>query len=571
MKHYSIRFPFQRLYMSVVAVMIAFSIQGVYAQNNDNRIRYYNQWSKLSSKQLMEKGEYFRNVARKPDSALVCFSIVANRYYEQKNDQKDIEWSIEAMTYISYLYENEFGDFAKATSYNLRAKELAEKHHYNRFMPIILLNEANIHGLRNLYVSGDEFNPDVLDSFKRVFIVAHKQKNWYAMIISFLNMMLHTSFCNKESLIEEEMDIIKNTNIPANTTHLRYARCLIDGVRAWNNHQPDSALACYTQLLEIAKEQKDVNQKALSLLVANDYLCFWYSEMSQFDKALEKLKINEEIAIEFNLTDHLLDSYKSQSDLYRDLKKENLATEYYIKYLEGKNDIMSVRKLDNVKEAEFLYQLNQKNEEVREMAYRQNMKNRLLWIVCGFSLFLLLTLVLLIVKYRQVKERNLYLYQNSLEMIRADEEHRQLIEKQEAQLGQTTEKPKAELEQDGHRMDVVKMTDLLHRIFMVMETSEEVYSAEFSLPRLAELVGDKRNNVSEAINQQYKTNFNTLLNEYRIKEACRRMNDTENYGNYTIEYIGQGVGFKSRSTFTTVFKQIIGLTPAAYMKLAKQR
>jgi len=571
MKHYSIRFPFLRCFMAAVAVMMVFSVQWCYAGNNDNRIRYYNQWSKLSSKQLMEKGEYFRNVARKPDSALMCFSIVANRYYEGRNSKADTELCIEAMTHIAYLYKDGFGDFAKAISYNLRAKELAVKHKCNHYMPFILLNEANINGLRYSYTDGNGFSQEMLDEYKNVFYLAKEQRNWYAMLISFMNMMLRTTFHDYESLIEEEMDIIKHTNIPDSTTHLKYARCLIDGVRAWNNHQPDSALMRFKQLLEIAEDQKNPNQRMLSIHSANAYLTSWYISMSQYGKALETLKANEEMAIENNNKTLLLDSYLNQSILYRKIKKEELATEYYIKYLEGKNDVLNKQKLGSAKEAEFLYQLNQKNEEVREMANRQNMKNRLLWIVCGFSLFLLLTLVLLIVKYRQVKERNLYMYQNSLEMIRAEEEHRQLVEKLEAQLGQTTEKPKAELEQDGHRMDVVKMTDLLHRIFMVMETSEEVYSAEFSLPRLAELVGDKRNNVSEAINQQYKTNFNTLLNEYRIKEACRRMNDTENYGNYTIEYIGQGVGFKSRSTFTTVFKQIIGLTPAAYMKLAKQR
>lgn len=541
------------------------------AQENQRLTAKWKKWKDLPGKLLMEKGEYYRNVARKPDSALVCFSIVANRYYEGWKDKEDIERSIEAMTYISYLYENEFGDFAKAVSYNLRAKELAKKNHYDRFMPIILLNEANIHGLRNLYVSGNEFNPDILDSFKRVFFVAHKQKNWYAMIISFLNMMLCTTFCNKESLIEEEMDIIKNINIPSTSTHLRYARCLIDGVRAWNNHQSDSALACYTHLLEIAQEQKDVNQRALSLLVANDYLSFWYSEMSQFNKALETLKVNEKLAIEFNLTDHLLDSYKSQSDLYRDLNKEKLATEYYIKFLEGRNDIMSLRKLDNVKEAEFLYQLNQKNEEVREMAYRQEMRNKLFWTVCVFSAILLLTLVFLFIKYRQVRERNKMLYEKSLTMIQTDEEKRLLIEKLEAQLNQIGDLQKAEPKYDGYRMDEKRMSNLLHRIFLVMETSEEIYSNSFSLPRLAELVGDKRNNVSEAINQQYKTNFNGLLNEYRIKEACRRINDTEHYGNLTIEYIAKELGFNSRNTFTTAFKQIVGLTPSAYLKLAKER
>ena len=62
-------------------------------------------------------------------------------------------------------------------------------------------------------------------------------------------------------------------------------------------------------------------------------------------------------------------------------------------------------------------------------------------------------------------------------------------------------------------------------------------------------------------------NFNALMNEYRIKEACRRLMDAENYGSYTIEGIARSVGYKSRSNFITIFKSIIGLTPSAFQKM----
>jgi AraC-like DNA-binding protein len=83
------------------------------------------------------------------------------------------------------------------------------------------------------------------------------------------------------------------------------------------------------------------------------------------------------------------------------------------------------------------------------------------------------------------------------------------------------------------------------------------------------MVKTKRNYVSQVINEKYDNNFNHLLNEYRIKESCRRMNDTDNYGNYTIESIALSVGFKSRSNFISTFKRFTGLTPSAYLKIAK--
>ena len=56
------------------------------------------------------------------------------------------------------------------------------------------------------------------------------------------------------------------------------------------------------------------------------------------------------------------------------------------------------------------------------------------------------------------------------------------------------------------------------------------------------------------------------VNNRRIKEACRRLNDRANYDPFTIEAIGQSVGFSSRSAFSKAFKQITGLMPGAYRR-----
>jgi AraC-like DNA-binding protein len=62
-----------------------------------------------------------------------------------------------------------------------------------------------------------------------------------------------------------------------------------------------------------------------------------------------------------------------------------------------------------------------------------------------------------------------------------------------------------------------------------------------------------------------------LLNEYRIKEACRRLNDTEHYGNITINGIASSVGFKTRTNFIAYFKRFTGLTPSEYLKIANSK
>lgn len=60
------------------------------------------------------------------------------------------------------------------------------------------------------------------------------------------------------------------------------------------------------------------------------------------------------------------------------------------------------------------------------------------------------------------------------------------------------------------------------------------------------------------------------MNEYRINLACERLADREGFGQYSMNGIGESVGFRSSATFTTVFKKITGITPSVYQKLTHE-
>ena len=91
------------------------------------------------------------------------------------------------------------------------------------------------------------------------------------------------------------------------------------------------------------------------------------------------------------------------------------------------------------------------------------------------------------------------------------------------------------------------------------------------MAKLHELVGSNTKYISRAIGQFAQCDFKSLLSQYRIREACRRMNDVEQYGQYTIEAIARSVGVTSRTSFIQNFKKQTGLTPSAYLKLAHEK
>ena len=112
---------------------------------------------------------------------------------------------------------------------------------------------------------------------------------------------------------------------------------------------------------------------------------------------------------------------------------------------------------------------------------------------------------------------------------------------------------------------------LIYRIEEVMNDTQIICQSDFTISKLAKQVNSNTTYVSQVINEKYGKTFSILLGNHRVKEACRRMNDQENYGNMTIEAISESVGFKSRVTFLNSFKRSIGLTPSEYMRLARQK
>jgi AraC-like DNA-binding protein len=75
-----------------------------------------------------------------------------------------------------------------------------------------------------------------------------------------------------------------------------------------------------------------------------------------------------------------------------------------------------------------------------------------------------------------------------------------------------------------------------------------------------------RHYITQVLNENYKKNFFTFINEYRVREVIERFSD-QKFDHYTILAIAFDAGFNSKSTFNTIFKSQIGITPSKYREL----
>ncbi|MFB9840852.1 ABC transporter permease [Mucilaginibacter ginsenosidivorans] len=93
--------------------------------------------------------------------------------------------------------------------------------------------------------------------------------------------------------------------------------------------------------------------------------------------------------------------------------------------------------------------------------------------------------------------------------------------------------------------------------------------AELSLVSLAEKLGLTTHDLSRIINTVLKKSFNDFINEYRVADVVRKMQDAA-YDHITLLGIAYESGFNSQSSFNRIFRQITGKSPVEYKNELKK-
>lgn len=104
--------------------------------------------------------------------------------------------------------------------------------------------------------------------------------------------------------------------------------------------------------------------------------------------------------------------------------------------------------------------------------------------------------------------------------------------------------------------------DLRH----LMEEEKLYVQADLKLESLARRLSLSPHLLSQFLNEHLGNSFSDYVNAYRIEAACKLLLEEEKY---TVEGIGNMVGFRSRSSFYTAFKKLKGSTPSQFSKALK--
>ncbi|MGD0756586.1 MAG: AraC family transcriptional regulator [Bacteroidales bacterium] len=108
--------------------------------------------------------------------------------------------------------------------------------------------------------------------------------------------------------------------------------------------------------------------------------------------------------------------------------------------------------------------------------------------------------------------------------------------------------------------------DYLKELISFMERNKPYLDRDLSIHELSDMTDIPRHYITQVLNENYKKNFFTFINEYRVREVIERFSD-QKFDHYTILAIAFDAGFNSKSTFNTIFKSQIGITPSKYREL----
>ena len=99
-----------------------------------------------------------------------------------------------------------------------------------------------------------------------------------------------------------------------------------------------------------------------------------------------------------------------------------------------------------------------------------------------------------------------------------------------------------------------------------IENTGDYLSISFNLNKFSKSLQTNTSYVSYTINNQKGITFKQYYTSLRIEYMIKKLREDSMYKKFTIQYLGELVGYKNASAFTRAFKKHQGITPSEFIK-----
>lgn len=308
------------------------------------------------------------------------------------------------------------------------------------------------------------------------------------------------------------------------------------GLKKW-----DEALTHYNNTIERMK--KVTQQDAMLDGFVYSGLGRVYLEKKENQRAFENLQKAEQI---IEKSDHLelkIEVYKSLSDYYKQENDYNNYSIYNDKYMDAfhLNEKKKKQSIDSF--------VNSIQERDKSLSF--NIK-----IFIGVSISLLVIIILTLIWHRRSKKRDF----ERFKVIMSNMKNQPKEETSDEELSKKIDN------KERKRLISQAVESKLLNDLVEFEKSEKYTDKNISLPVLAGILNTNTKYLSYVLNTHKNKDFNTYINELRIKYIIGKIEKNKEFKNYKISYLAEETGFSSHSKFSAVFKSITGFSPSTFLE-----
>ncbi len=463
------------------------------------------------------------------DSALAYYTVTAGRYGEDMG-KADKMLCVDALNNIGAIKFFLHHDYIQAFSYLTKGLKIAEETGYDKIKAKIYVNLAGVHTIFGDSAVAARLMGEALRTSK-------EQQDWYIYVAAFIDLANHLAVYDNLAGMGAEVDDFSSTAIPDSVKMKDYALWLCRGVKLYLQGRYDASLKAFDSAA--GHIGSDLQEKSY-LHIADLLAAKAYAAKGMYGMAVSRIKSNMTADIPIYA---LYNSYKSLASYYAKAGLADSSEAYRVKYLLINDTTLSYGEYMRLRDDELRYLPASVTGYV---AHDEPGKGAA-------------ALVALLVAAVVAAAAVVMVWHGRRRRTAAVASVKPAVVREPAQVHGGAAQQGAETDE--------KTQELARTIRQFMETSPEIYHQDFSLEKLAAMLGTHTRTASRAINEVFGVNFSTLLSQYRIEEARRRLSSPE-YANVTIQAIAVDLGFKSRSNFATVFKKFTGTTPNEYQKEA---
>lgn len=464
-----------------------------------------------------------------------------------RNSKPEIH-RLKALMLSSSLFQQK-GDIKKSVQYAVKADKIAVKNDFYDWEARIAGFLSTQYRIMGLYEEGEEYlekgknvsHKIENDQMKKLYLGMIYQETAYYEIEYKHFKKADTAAKQADSyfnqLVYSEQD---KTYFLATNEQLLGRICI--GLKRW-----DDALLHYNNSLEHLTTVTQENAMLSGFIYSG--LGRIYLEKKDKAASLENLKKAEKIVDQSDYLELKIEVYQTLADYYKLSEDISQYSKYNDKYVHAL-ELSEKKKKESI--ADFVSTTKSKGRDLAQ--------NRNIWLIV--SIGLCLTIVGIFIWYRRSRKRERARFREVINRMRQERLESEL----EKTIPVTSEKkdPNRKIMSDAVETKIIN--DLKE-----FERGSKFTDKQFSLPMLAGMLNTNTKYLSHVLNTYLNKDFNSYINELRIKYIIEKIETNEKFKNYKLSVLAEECGFSSHSKFSAVFKSVTGFSPSTFLVYLKER